>query len=186
VDRTPRYTQVKAPRGTFPPAGSTSSGLAASEYTQTSPTPARGTQYALSVSWCSLDHRLRRPKKGSPCTLGFYKLGASAGPPCRLIYYQNKQEMENTMYIDIHRLPISLRVWGCSHHSLVYIVDPIEHYINIYVKRNAKARGFYSHLGIFGYIMVLRLLVFIVPDMLKYLNGQCISYLYIFTILICF
>ena len=106
MDRTPRYTQVTAPRDPFPPAGSTSSGLAASEYTQTSPTPARGTQYALSVSWCSLDHRLRRPKKGSPCTLGFYKLGASAGPPCRLIYYQNKQEMENTM----HRLTISLRV----------------------------------------------------------------------------
>ena len=57
--------QVAAPRDPFPPAGSTSSGLAASEYTQTSPTPARGTQYALSVSWCSLDHRLRRPRKGS-------------------------------------------------------------------------------------------------------------------------
>ena len=32
-------------------------------------------------------------------------LGASAGPPCRLIYYQNNQEMENTLY-----LTISLRV----------------------------------------------------------------------------
>ena len=70
MNRGVRFTQVTAPRGTFPLAGSTSSGLAASEYTQTSPTPARGTQYALSVSWCSLDHRLRRPKKGSPCTLG--------------------------------------------------------------------------------------------------------------------
>ena len=39
MDRTPRYTQVTAPRDPFPPAGSTSSGLAASEYTQTSPTP---------------------------------------------------------------------------------------------------------------------------------------------------
>ena len=32
-------------------------------------------------------------------------LSASAGPPCRLIYYQNNQEMENTLY-----LTISLRV----------------------------------------------------------------------------
>ena len=63
--------QLAAPRDPFPSARATSSGLAASQYTQTSPTPARGTQYALSVSWCSLDHRLRRPKKGSPCTLGF-------------------------------------------------------------------------------------------------------------------
>ena len=64
------YTQVTAPRDPFPPAGSTSSGLAASQYTQTPPTPARGPRYALFLSWCSLDHRLRRPKKGSPCTLG--------------------------------------------------------------------------------------------------------------------
>jgi len=69
VDRGVRYTQVTAPRGTFPLAGSTSSGLAASEYTQMSPTPARGTHYGFSVPWSSLDHRLRRPKKGSPCTL---------------------------------------------------------------------------------------------------------------------
>ena len=33
-------------------------------------------------------------------------LSASAGHPCRLIYYENSQEMENTMY----RLTISLRV----------------------------------------------------------------------------
>ena len=47
--------------------------LAASEYNQMSPTPARGPRCALSVSWCSLDHRLRRPKKGvslHTCTLG--------------------------------------------------------------------------------------------------------------------
>ena len=35
-------------------------------------------------------------------------LSASAGPPCRLIYYQNNQEMENTLY-----LTISLRVINC-------------------------------------------------------------------------
>ena len=47
--------------------------IAASQYTQTSPTPARGTRYALSVSWCSLDHRLRRPKKGRIIRLPNFK-----------------------------------------------------------------------------------------------------------------
>ena len=102
MNRGVRFTQVTAPRGTFPLAGSTSSGLAASQYTQTSPTPAQGTQYALSVSWCSLDHRLRRPKKGSP--------GASAGPPCRLIYYHNNQEMgKSQSHISAHFAPVEVQ-----------------------------------------------------------------------------
>ena len=61
------YTRLRA---TLPPAGSTSSGLAASEYTQTSPTP--GDKVRAICLVVPLDHRLGH--------LGFYKFRASAGP----------------------------------------------------------------------------------------------------------
>ena len=76
MDRTSGYTQVKAPRGTFPLAGSTSSGWTTTTYTQTASPRAEGAPSAAWSRWLTRDRRPQRSKQGLFWTLPGARPGA--------------------------------------------------------------------------------------------------------------
>ena len=95
------FTQVTAPRGTFPFAGSTSPGRATTGYTQTTPLRAEGVPSAAWSRRLTRDRRPRRSKQGLLCRLAIARAasllpGARPGARWTIAHQQSLDDISSS------------------------------------------------------------------------------------------